>query len=428
MKNAKRIIAVLLLLLSAALLFSCGKGKTEVTGSGTETTAEATEIDPVDAPFDLVSEVNPAFDYFHEDLTPYLTLTKEDYEGLLVALDVTEEDVDEYLNDTLLPSYRTPKMATDRAVKEGDTVYIYYTGYIDDVAFEGGSNAEEDEPYALEIGSGSFIPGFEDALIGVIPADTSKENLHSITATFPAEYRNADLAGKEARFDTWIVGIFDDDWIVPELTADFLAERVKNFTPETDDSVAEFRLAIKKWMRESKAASLESHKFNRTLETLFDSLSFGETLPEGEVERIEAVLTDEVTNYYQQYNFYYYMQYGYAPFDSVDDAARDYYGLRFDADWKAYQADFATKAVKQLLITSAIAKLNGFTVTEDEAKEWIRELARNNDATPADVLGYYSVEEIYAQIASEKAREILLAAVRFDYGDLLNEPEETLEN
>ena len=430
MKRLKRLSILLSLLVVSALLFSCGKGKTDATddatGTGTgETVAETTGIDPIDAPFDLVSTADPTFDYFRADLSDYLTVGSGDYEGLSVALDITEDEVEEYIRDYLLPSNRTPIKATDRAVADGDTAFIYYTGYIDDAAFEGGSNAEDDEPYPLVIGSGSFIPGFETALIGLIPSETSKEAPHPITVTFPESYDNADLAGKEARFDIWLVGILDG-YETPELNEEFVTD-VLGFETEETDVVAAFRAHLKNEMRKSKVESLTTHKLIRTMEELFKVLSFSETLPEGEADRVETAMNDDVVYYYQYYNYMSYMYYGQIYFEDLDEAGRWYYGLGPDADWAAFQHTEAERVVRQNILLAAIARLNGFTISEEEAKEWVREQARNNDATPAEVLDHFSLEEIYTKIAAERAQTILLETVAFDYGELPIEPDETPE-
>ena len=397
----KRIVAlVLLLALSLSVFTACGKKKK--------------------ANFDLESTADAAFDYYHADLSAYLSISREDYASLTVSLDVTDAEVDEYLNDHLLPSYRTPNLYTDQAVQNGDTVYIRYTGYIDGVAFEGGSNADDDRAYGLEIGSNSFIDTFETQLIGVIPNQTSWESPKVVNVTFPADYKNADLAGKAAKFDVVIEGIFDGTYTVPELTPEF-ARNINNFTPETDDPVSEFKLALKDWMREGKAASLESRKFSCLMDKLIATVSFTGKFPEGEIKRLESVMNDTVLSYYQQANFYYYMQYGIVYYDSMDSAARDYYGLRYDADWETYQTVASAKIVKQMLILNMIARLEGFTISEDEIKDWVLEEVeaanksqQSEDATPESVLAEHSLEEIYAEIAAQKAQEFLMGKVTFD--------------
>ena len=401
----KRIVAlVLLLALSLSVFTACGKKKK--------------------ANFDLESTADAAFDYYHADLSAYLSISREDYASLTVSLDVTDKEVEDYLNDRILPSYRTPNLITDVAVKDGDTVYIRYTGYIDGVAFEGGSNASDDRAYGLEIGSNSFIDTFETQLIGVIPNQTSWESPKVVNVTFPADYKNADLAGKAARFEVVIEGIFDGTYTVPEMTEEF-ARNINNFTPETDDPVSEFKLALKDWLRESKAASLESRKFSCLMDKLIATVSFTGKFPEGEIKRLESVMNDTVMGYYQQANFYYYMQYGIVYYDSMDSAARDYYGLRFDADWETYQTVASAKVVKQMLILNAIAQIEGITVSEEEAKDWVRdeveaekESQQKEDATPESVLAEHSLEEIYAEIAARKVQEYLMGKVTFDYTGL----------
>ena len=400
----KRILAlVLLLVLSLSVLASCKKKN---------------------AKFDLVSTADPTYDYYHNDLSTYITASRADYTGLTVSLDVTEKEVDDYLNDHLLPSYRTPNLITDAAVQDGDTVYIWYTGYIDDVAFEGGSNADEDRPTGLVIGSGSFVDTFETQLIGVIPENTSWENPKVVNVTFPENYRKTDLAGKAARFDVVVAGVFDGTYTVPELTPEF-ASSINNFTPTTDDPVAEFRLALKDWLREQAAADLESRKFNCLIEKLFSTLTYTGSVPQvngvRETARIEAKLNDSATSYYQQSNLYYYMTYQKVLFDSLDDAARYYFNLRFDADWQEYISSYAYKAVKQLITLNEIAKLEGVEIPEQDVKNWIRDQveASDDDSTTVDsFLETYSLEEIYAQIAAEQARDILFEKVNFDYTGL----------
>ncbi len=400
----KRIVAFVLLLVFVLTAFaSCSKNEKKK-----------------DAKFDLVSTADPTYDYYHNDLSLYITVSREDYANLTVSLDITDKEVEDYLNDHLLPSYRTPNLITDQAVKDGDTVYLWYTGYIDDVAFEGGSNAESERPTALVIGSNSFVDTFETQLIGVIPKDTSWENPKVVNVTFPDSYKNADLAGKAAKFDVVVAGVFDGTYTVPELTEEF-ARSINNFTPTTDDPVAEFKLALKDWLREQTATDLESRKFNCLIEKLFSTLTFSGSVPQvsgvRETARIEEKLNDSATGYYQQSNLYYYMTYQQVLFDSLDDAARYYFNLRFDADWKAYIASYAYKAIKQLLVLNAVAQLEGVEITEQDVKNWIRDQVDASDdesTTVESFLESYSLEEIYAQIACERAREILLEKVTFD--------------
>lgn len=107
---------------------------------------------------------------------------------------VTDDEVEEQIN-TNLQANATYDQITDRAVQDGDTVNIDYTGKIDGEEFAGGSGSD----YNLQIGSDTFIDGFEDGLIGKNPGETVTLNL-----TFPDDYSSEDLAGKDATFDVTI--------------------------------------------------------------------------------------------------------------------------------------------------------------------------------------------------------------------------------
>ena len=326
-------------------------------------------------------------------------------------------------------------LVTDRAIAPGDTVSVYYTGYADNYAFSGGSNVGDEDPYELEIGSGAFIAGFEEALIGVRPDETSDEAPHTINVTFPTNgrYEGNPLAGKPARFDVVIKGIFDNAWNIPELTPEFVTEKLQ-FETEEADVVAALRLDVKNWMRENKVGNLDSHKLIRTMEELFKVLEFKDAYPEGEQERYEELMFEDVISYYQYYNYMYYMYYGYVCFEDQDEAGRSYYGLRFDADWEAYQHTESFRIVRQTMVLNMIARLEGLTVTEEDAKAWVREqmqsqqdqadqaAAQSGDEadkiTPADILAEISVEEIYSKLASIKAQDFILNSITFDYGEL----------
>ena len=122
----------------------------------------------------------------------YITLG--DYKGLTAEVDpieITDEDIDEKINQEIRNSEEASETLTEGTVEEGDIANIDFTGKKDGVAFDGGTA----EGYDLEIGSGSFIDGFEDGLIGVAIGDTVDLNL-----TFPEQYGNADLAGQDVVF------------------------------------------------------------------------------------------------------------------------------------------------------------------------------------------------------------------------------------
>ena len=157
-------------------------------------------------------------------LKPEVTLGK--YKGVKVDkidVKVSDEDIDAEINRERESNARTISVE-DRAVKDGDMTVIDFEGFVDGVAFEGGKG----ENYPLTIGSGSFIPGFEEALVG---AELNKET--EVNVTFPEDYHATELAGKPAVFKCTVKEIKEKQ--LPDLDDEFASE-VSDF-----DTMAEYR-------------------------------------------------------------------------------------------------------------------------------------------------------------------------------------------
>lgn len=147
--------------------------------------------------------------------------------------EVTDEDVENTINATL-QSNATIKEITDRAVESGDTATIDFVGKMDGEEFEGGSSTD----YPLEIGSGQFIDGFEDSVIGHEIGETYDWN-----GKFPDDYSNTDLAGKDVVFTITVKSISQTE--VPELTDDFVKQ-----VSEESANVKEYKEEVKKQLEE----------------------------------------------------------------------------------------------------------------------------------------------------------------------------------
>ena len=166
-----------------------------------------------------------------------------EYKGLEVtklSTEVTDEEVEEQIQAQLAKKAEL-EIKEDGAVEEGDTAVIDFEGFLGEEAFEGGKG----EDYALEIGSGSFIPGFEEQLVGV-KAGESKD----VVVTFPEEYHAAELAGKEATFKVAVKEIKTK--VLPELNDEF----AKEIDPEVE-SLDALRAKIKEQTAEQKKAESE---------------------------------------------------------------------------------------------------------------------------------------------------------------------------
>ena len=206
----KFITTMTVLALSASVLAGCGK-----TAENGESTQAGTESA---APAETGSETAAAAVEYGEDayvdginVADYVTLGE--YKGIEVTETtptVTDDYVQSYI-DYALQSNMVTTEVTDSDVQTGDIANIDYEGKIDGVAFEGGT----DKGYDLEIGSGSFIDGFEDGLIGAEIGET-----RDVTVTFPESYPNAEVAGKEAVFTVTVNSIHTES--LPDLTDDMM--------------------------------------------------------------------------------------------------------------------------------------------------------------------------------------------------------------
>lgn len=206
---------------------------------------DETGIKPVDQPEIDVQQIEKGKDFkFDATVVVEPEVQLGDYKGLEIEkqnAELTDEEVQESINHQL-GHLAEMVVKEDGAVEDGDTVNIDFDGYVDGEQFEGG----QAEGYDLEIGSGMFIPGFEEQLIG---AKTGEEK--DVTVTFPEEYHAEELAGKEATFKTKVNEIKAKE--VPELT-----DEIANELDSEANSVDEFKENTRKRLAEQKETDAEN--------------------------------------------------------------------------------------------------------------------------------------------------------------------------
>lgn len=179
-----------------------------------------------------------------------------DYKGLEVPkseVEVTDEDVDAEIKKEQEKNSRTVTVE-DRGAENGDITTIDFEGFVDGVAFEGGKGTD----YPLTLGSGSFIPGFEDQLVGAKAGDHVEVNV-----TFPEEYQAAELAGKAAVFQCDVKKVEAKE--LPELDDDF-AQDVSEF-----DTLAEYKEDVKKNLTEKKEKEARAAKENAAVDKAIEN-------------------------------------------------------------------------------------------------------------------------------------------------------------
>ena len=185
-------------------------------------------------------------------IKPEVTLGQ--YKGVKVEkadLDVTEEEVTAEIDRERSKNARTVDV-TDRTVQEGDIATIDFEGFVDGEAFDGGKGSD----YPLTIGSHSFIPGFEEALIG---AELEKET--DVNVTFPEDYQAEELAGRPAVFKCTVKKIQEKQ--LPELDEDFVGE-----VSEESDTVEEYREEVKRTLTERKEEEAKNIREDEAIEAL----------------------------------------------------------------------------------------------------------------------------------------------------------------
>ncbi len=207
-------------------------------------------------------------------LKPEVTLGK--YKGVKIDkidTEVTEEDVDAEIDRERENNARTITVE-DRPVKDGDLTTLDFEGFVDGVAFEGGKG----ENYPLTIGSGAFIPGFEEQLIG---AQIGKEV--DVKVTFPEDYQAKELQGKEAVFKCTIKEIKEKE--LPEADDEFASE-VSEF-----DTFAEYREDVKKNLAEKKEKDAKNRREEAALKAVVDEAKM--EIPEAMLETQQRQMVDE---------------------------------------------------------------------------------------------------------------------------------------
>lgn len=287
--------------------------------SDTETSAQLSEDDPDIQALENteVPEIPDLADMGTIKLCDLKSITVETSPKLTVDEDMVNSQID-YLREQYMEE-------TEDAAKEGDTVNIDYVGKMDGEEFDGGSATG----YDLELGSGTFIDGFEDQLIGAKKGDKVTVNV-----TFPEDYSNTDLAGKAAVFDVTVNKVST----LPELTDQWVKDKAEDMGSKASD-VASFRVEQEKLLQAQVDYQYNSGIQQDALQQIVDQSEI--TVSDKMQEYAEAyVISQEVASI---------QQYGYTLADMLN-----MYGMTVD-DFKSEISEYATDYAKQRMVVAAIA-------------------------------------------------------------------------
>ncbi|MDY2510398.1 MAG: trigger factor [Ruminococcus callidus] len=299
-----------------------------------------------------------------------------DYKGMAAPKDVkeiTDEDVEKQAENLLK---RNAKMVSvdDRAAEMGDEVTLDFEGFFGDTAFEGGKGEE----FQLKLGSGQFIPGFEEQVAGhKIDED------FDVTVTFPEDYQMEDYAGKEAVFKCKIHAISHEE--VPELTDDFVKE-ISDF-----DTVDEWKADAKKKMQENAEQTAQVGFENALIAKLIDKVE--DPIPHCMFEQRADALMETFANQLKSQH--------------VDmDLYLQYTGMTQD-ELKATYLDRAENEVKLRLALEKIAELEALEVSEEEMDAELTKLAEENNMTLEDVKARIPMQEYKTDMLVTKALDLI---------------------
>ena len=302
-------------------------------------------------------------------------VTLGEYKGVEVPkseTEVTDEDIDAEIKKEQEKNSRTVTVE-DRGAENGDITTIDFEGFVDGVAFEGGKGTD----YPLTLGSGSFIPGFEDQLVGAKAGDHVEVNV-----TFPEEYQAAELAGKEAVFQCDVNKVETKE--LPELDDDF-AQDVSEF-----DTLAEYREDVKKNLTEKKEKEARAAKENAAVDKAIEN---------AEMEIPDAMLNTQVRQ----------MMNDFASRMQSQGLTMEQYFQFTGMTAEKMQEEMKPQALKRIqtrLVLEKIAETENIEVSEDEVNEEISKMAEMYKMEAdklKELLGDRELEQMKKDMAVQKA-------------------------
>lgn len=300
-------------------------------------------------------QVKDNFVYMDADIVGDGYLTLGEYKNLAInPIEVTEDEVKAHVVEHL--GHSEEEMATvERAAADGDAVNIDYLGKIDGVEFEGGAAEAQD----LVIGAGNFIDGFEEGIVGINVGETK-----TITVTFPEDYGNEELNGKEATFDITLNKVYDEA-VFADAEAELITEKMTAFTEDADAVMNELV-----W-----EAIMENATVNK--------------YPAGLVETLaEDLANNQIATYYSW---------------GITDLSM--LGMTEEAIHEMMVPEAETM-IKEELVIYAIAQAEGMSVTDAEFDAKVAILAESAGVTADEYLKYFTRQSVETKIYYDKVLEL----------------------
>ncbi|VUW93624.1 trigger factor [Streptococcus vestibularis] len=305
------------------------------------------------------------------------------YKDLEVSVEASKEVTDEEVDAKLENERRNlaELVVKEGAAENGDTVVIDFVGSVDGVEFDGGKG----ENHSLELGSGQFIPGFEDQLVGAKAGDEVE-----VKVTFPEDYQASDLAGKAALFVTKVNEVKAKE--VPALD-DELAKDLDDEVETLDELKAKYR----KELEAAKEIAYDDAVEGAALDLAVENAEIVELPAEMVEDEVHRAMNEFMGNMQRQ---------GISPemyFQITGTTQEDLH--------KQYEAD-ADKRVKTNLVIEAVAAAEGFDATEEEIQKEINDLAAEYNMEVSQVSALLSPEMLKHDITMKKAVEVITSTAK----------------
>ena len=376
----KKICMLVLALCMTASFTACGskedtKSSAEAKNEDTKEDVKEEETQERKEESEEVTEDTRIVSVAADEMEKYIKLGE--YKGLDVQEDVqevTDADVETQIETNLS---QNPVEVTDEnaEVKEGDVVNIDYEGKKDGVAFEGGTA----EGFDLTIGSGSFIDGFEDGLIGA-----KKGEIRNLNLTFPENYQAEDLAGQNVIFTVTVNAIKT----TPELTEEWVKDNTEY------DSVEKYKEGVRKNLEEINRETAKNTAMSNVWTTVMDSCEVIE-YPQEDIDQAMKLFEDNLNEYAKQQNM-------------EPEAFLETQGMtreQFDEQNKS----FSEYTVKQNLVVQAIMDAEKMTLADDRSEDAKKELAANYGVDDiSDLVKEFGQETVNQSIALTRVSDFIL--------------------
>ena len=336
-------------------------------------------IDPVAQPKIDIKSMNKGEDWeIAADVIVKPEVKLGDYKNLEVSVDVEKDVTDADVDAKIEAAQKNlaELVIKEDAAENGDTVVIDFEGKVDGVAFDGGTA----QNHSLELGSGSFIPGYEEQLVGHKAGETVE-----VTVTFPEDYQAEDLAGKEAVFTTTIHEVKAKE--VPELD-DELAKDID----EEVETLAELKAKYKAQLTEEKEAQYTDAVETAAIEAAVANAEIVELPGEMVHDEVHRAMNEFLGNMQQQgisADMYY----------QLTGTSEEQLHAQFEGD--------ADKRVRTNLVIEAVAAAENFETTQDEIDTEVAELAETYNMPKEQVEKLLPADMLKHDIAAKKAVEVI---------------------